>query len=135
MTSRNTVPELPSTNAKRAENPVQMRMSPGCSGAAITDLFGRAQSLKDEYLNAKPWPHIVVNNGFPEELLDSIAAEIADLDVGSIAVGGQRKLKICCAAEIKLPWIGNFKFMHHDSINGAGRGAAIISEVADHNRC
>jgi len=80
MTSRNTVPELPSTNAERAENLVQMRMSPSCSGAVITDLFGRAQSLRDEYLNAKPWPHIVVNNGFPEDFLDSIAAEIADLN-------------------------------------------------------
>ena len=43
-------------------------------------LPGHAQSLRHEYLNAKPWPHIVVEGIFPEELLDSVAAECAGLE-------------------------------------------------------
>ena len=43
-------------------------------------LPGHAQSLRREYLNAKPWPHIVVEGIFPEGLLDSVAAECAGLD-------------------------------------------------------
>ncbi|ABE64045.1 hypothetical protein Nham_3313 [Nitrobacter hamburgensis X14] len=45
-----------------------------------TDLFSRAQALRHDYLNAKPWPHVVIDNGFSEELLDAIAAEIAKID-------------------------------------------------------
>jgi hypothetical protein len=43
-------------------------------------LFGRAQSLRSEYVNAKPWPHLVIEDVFPERLLDSVAAECAGLD-------------------------------------------------------
>ena len=35
-------------------------------------LPGHAQSLRREYLNAKPWPHIVVEGIFPEGLLNSL---------------------------------------------------------------
>ncbi|ABE63817.1 hypothetical protein Nham_3077 [Nitrobacter hamburgensis X14] len=45
-----------------------------------TDLFSRSQALRHDYLNAKPWPHVVIDNGFSEESLDAIAAEIAKLD-------------------------------------------------------
>jgi Rps23 Pro-64 3,4-dihydroxylase Tpa1-like proline 4-hydroxylase len=46
----------------------------------MAGLFGEAQSLRSEYANAKPWPHVAVEDVFPEELLDSIAAECAGLD-------------------------------------------------------
>ena len=40
-----------------------------------SDLLSRAQVLRHDYLNAK-----VIENGFPEDLLDAIAAEIAKID-------------------------------------------------------
>ncbi len=46
----------------------------------MAGLFGRAQSLRSEYVNAKPWPHLVIEDVFPERLLDSVAAECAGLD-------------------------------------------------------
>ena len=49
-----------------------------------TDLFNRDQALRHDYLNAKPWPHVVVENGFPEDLLDAIASEIAKIDQAHI---------------------------------------------------
>jgi Rps23 Pro-64 3,4-dihydroxylase Tpa1-like proline 4-hydroxylase len=51
---------------------------------SATDLLGRAQVLRDEYLNAKPWPHIVVENGFREDFLDAIADEVANIDQSHI---------------------------------------------------
>ena len=51
---------------------------------SAADLFGRAQVLRDEYLNAKPWPHVVIENGFPEEFLDAIADEVANIDQSHI---------------------------------------------------
>ena len=46
--------------------------------AIATDIHKRAE-VGDEYLNAKPWPHVVVENGFPEDFLDEIADEVATL--------------------------------------------------------
>ena len=48
--------------------------------SAFAGLFCQAQSLRSEYLKARPWPHVVVENIFPERLLDSVAAECAGLD-------------------------------------------------------
>jgi hypothetical protein len=48
--------------------------------SSLVGLFSQANSLRSEYLNAKPWPHIVVRDIFPEKLLDSIAIECAGLD-------------------------------------------------------
>lgn len=45
----------------------------------FSSLFARASSLRAEYVVAKPWPHIVVNDAFPEKLLDTAAAECAAL--------------------------------------------------------
>ena len=45
-----------------------------------SDLISRAEVLRQEYVAAKPWPHVVIENGFPEDLLDAIAAEIAKID-------------------------------------------------------
>ena len=46
----------------------------------LWDLFSQAELLRSEYLNAKPWPHVVVTDIFPEKLLDLVAAECAGLD-------------------------------------------------------
>jgi hypothetical protein len=45
-----------------------------------TDLFSRAQTLRQHYLNAKPWPHLVIDNAFFEGLLDKMAIEIPTID-------------------------------------------------------
>ncbi|MDD1528210.1 hypothetical protein C7U92_18965 [Bradyrhizobium sp. WBOS7] len=45
----------------------------------MSGLFARVDSLRDEYVAAKPWPHIVVNDAFPERLLDMAAAECTAL--------------------------------------------------------
>lgn len=51
------------------------------NGVSIpSSLFSQSNAFRRDYLNAKPWPHLVINNGFSEELLDAIAAEIAMLD-------------------------------------------------------
>jgi hypothetical protein len=52
--------------------------------ASVTDLFDRAQDLQADYLSAKPWPHIVIENGFPEDLMDAIADEVANIDQSHI---------------------------------------------------
>ena len=49
-----------------------------------TDLFSRAQALRHDYLNAQPWPHIVVENAFSEEVLDAVAIEIGNIDQSHI---------------------------------------------------
>lgn len=46
---------------------------------SLSGLFARVDSLRDEYVVAKPWPHIVVNDAFPERLLDMVAAECTAL--------------------------------------------------------
>jgi len=46
---------------------------------SLSGLFARAGSLRDEYASAKPWPHIVINDAFPEKLLDMVAAECTAL--------------------------------------------------------
>lgn len=46
---------------------------------SLSGLFARASSLRAEYAEAKPWPHIVVNGAFPEKLLDMVAAECTAL--------------------------------------------------------
>lgn len=46
---------------------------------SLSGLFARASSLRGEYAAAKPWPHIVVNDAFPEKLLDTVAAECTAL--------------------------------------------------------
>jgi Rps23 Pro-64 3,4-dihydroxylase Tpa1-like proline 4-hydroxylase len=48
------------------------------------ELFSRAEALRQEYVAAKPWPHVVVENGFPEDLLDAIASEITKIDQAHI---------------------------------------------------
>ncbi|MDR6304502.1 Rps23 Pro-64 3,4-dihydroxylase Tpa1-like proline 4-hydroxylase [Nitrobacter vulgaris] len=52
--------------------------------AVAIDLHKRAEVLRDEYLNAKPWPHVVVANGFPDDFLDEIADEVANIDQSHI---------------------------------------------------
>ena len=52
--------------------------------SATAGLFGQAESLRHEYLTAKPWPHVVVEDAFPDELLDIVAAECAGLDEGRL---------------------------------------------------
>ena len=44
---------------------------------SLSRLFARTDSLRCECANAQPWPHIVVNDAFPERLLDMVAAECA----------------------------------------------------------
>ncbi|SFO57398.1 2OG-Fe(II) oxygenase superfamily protein [Bradyrhizobium sp. Ghvi] len=46
---------------------------------SLSGLFARASSLRNEYASARPWPHIVVNDAFPEKLLDMVAAECTAL--------------------------------------------------------
>src|SRR5438067_1200407 len=43
-------------------------------------LVGLADQLRTEYLTARPWPHIVIPNLFPDEVLDAAVAELRDLD-------------------------------------------------------
>jgi hypothetical protein len=50
--------------------------------------LNRAQVLRHEYRNAKPWPHVVVENGFPEDFLDAIADEVANIDQSQEASQG-----------------------------------------------
>ncbi len=52
--------------------------------AVATDLHKQSEVLRDEYLNAKPWPHVVIENGFPEDFLDVIAGEVANIDQSHI---------------------------------------------------
>jgi hypothetical protein len=52
--------------------------------AVATDLHKQSEVLRDEYLNAKPWPHVVIENGFPEDFLDVIAREVANIDQSHI---------------------------------------------------
>jgi hypothetical protein len=52
--------------------------------AVAADLHKRSEVLRDEYLNAKPWPHVVIENGFPEDFLDVIADEVANIDQSHI---------------------------------------------------
>lgn len=47
---------------------------------SLGGLFARGDALRAEYAGAKPWPHIVVNDAFPEWLLDMVAAECAALE-------------------------------------------------------
>lgn len=47
---------------------------------SLGGLFARGEALRAEYAKAKPWPHIVVNDAFPEWLLDMVAAECAALE-------------------------------------------------------
>ena len=49
-----------------------------------TNFLSRAQILRDEYLHAEPWPHVVIENGFSEEFLDAIADEVANIDQSHI---------------------------------------------------
>ncbi|WP_247454677.1 2OG-Fe(II) oxygenase [Bradyrhizobium sp. CW11] len=51
---------------------------------SLSGLFVRTDALRTEYTTAKPWPHIVVNDAFPEKLLDMIAAECAALEETSL---------------------------------------------------
>ena len=55
--------------------------------AIATNFHKRAEVLRDEYLNAKPWLHVVVENGFRESFLDAIADE-----VGGAPPGGYTKI-------------------------------------------
>ena len=57
-------------------------------------LPGPVQSLRREYLDAKPWPHVVLEDLFPEVLLDSVAADCAGLDqAGLITRNHDRQIK------------------------------------------
>lgn len=47
---------------------------------SLGGLFARGDALRVEYASAKPWPHIVVNDAFPEWLLDMVAAECTALE-------------------------------------------------------
>ncbi|MEY9456878.1 2OG-Fe(II) oxygenase [Bradyrhizobium ottawaense] len=46
---------------------------------SLSGLLARASSLRAEYAAARPWPHVVLNDAFPEKLLDMVAAECAAL--------------------------------------------------------
>ena len=60
----------------------------------LSSLLNRAPSLRAEYEAAKPWPHVVVENGFPERLLDTIAAECAGLDEKNLINSNEEGLQI-----------------------------------------
>lgn len=47
---------------------------------SLSGLFARTDVLRREYVNAKPWPHIVASDSFPEKLLDMVAAESAAIE-------------------------------------------------------
>jgi hypothetical protein len=38
-----------------------------------------ATALRQHYLNAKPWPHVVLDDAWPSEMLDAVAQECAGL--------------------------------------------------------
>jgi Rps23 Pro-64 3,4-dihydroxylase Tpa1-like proline 4-hydroxylase len=59
---------------------------------SLNSLYARADALRAEYANAKPWPHIVVNDAFPEDLLDRIAAECAGLEEASLITTNTARL-------------------------------------------
>lgn len=51
---------------------------------SLSGLFARTDALRAEYAAAKPWPHIMVKDAFPEQLLDMIATECAALEEASL---------------------------------------------------
>jgi hypothetical protein len=61
---------------------------------SLSGLFARGDALRPEYASAKPWPHIVVHDAFPEKLLDMVAAECVALEETSlIATNTDRLVK------------------------------------------
>lgn len=61
---------------------------------SLSGLLARAIALRAEYAAAKPWPHIVVHDAFPERLLDMVAAECAALqDARLVTTNNDRLVK------------------------------------------
>ncbi len=52
----------------------------------LETLTARVPGLEEQYLAAKPWPHLVLENVFPDDLLDAAAAECAGLDPSKLVV-------------------------------------------------
>jgi len=47
---------------------------------SLLSLFERTAALRQQYLAATPWPHVVVHNAFPDSLLDEAAEECARVE-------------------------------------------------------
>lgn len=78
----------------RQANGVEPNVSVSEDVRAMSGLLGQSQSLRHAYLNAEPWPHIVVEDAFPEALLDAVAIECASLDQARlIASNDDRQIK------------------------------------------
>jgi len=71
---------------------VELHTESGAQGAELsirTQLIARAKTLQQEYVKAKPWPHIVVQDAFPDDLLDLVAAECGSIDEAHLIVSNE----------------------------------------------
>jgi len=52
----------------------------------LETLTARVAVLREQYLAAKPWPHLVLEDVLPEDVLDAAAAECAALEASTLVV-------------------------------------------------